>query len=51
VSAALEADDEWSPELLAMLDLPLNPEDTAALDEMTLAIQERRTRKAPADLG
>ncbi len=51
VSAALAADDEWSPEFLAAMNEPLSAADSAVLEEMAAAIAARRTRSAPPDLG
>ena len=51
LSAALDDDGDWSPEFLAVLHQPLTPESVALLDEMGVAIQRGRTRKAPVDLG
>jgi hypothetical protein len=51
LSAALDDDGDWSPELLAVLHQPLGPESAALLDEMSVAILRSRTRKAPVDLG
>jgi predicted transcriptional regulator len=50
LSSALGADDEWSAEFLDVLENPLNEAEAAAVDEMTAAIRERRTRKAPPEL-
>ena len=49
VQQSLAADADWSPELLAMLREPLDDELSAALDEMTAAIvQRRKSKPAPA---
>ena len=50
LSAALGEDDEWSAEFLAILEQPLSGADGAVVDEMTAAIREGRTRKAPPEL-
>jgi metal-responsive CopG/Arc/MetJ family transcriptional regulator len=50
LSTALGADEGWSAEFLGVLENPLGETEAAAVEEMTVAIRERRTRKAPPEL-